>query len=204
MCQIFPKLIMQLHLLESNSLFSNQDCADHDLTTTFWQLWQQHRDYLYRRCCYWMGNSIDAEDALSQAMLKAWDKVQTGKGAITNNKAWLTRLTYNLCIDIYRKRNRVERSFESLELMDFELNNELVSQEESPVLAATQQELEIFFCVAIDQLPPRLRETFILYFQEELSYQEISEKLNISPTNSRKRISQSRAILREQLNEYLG
>lgn len=195
---------MQLNCPESNSLLSDQDCADHDFTANFWQLWQQHQDYLYHRCCYWMGNSIDAEDALSQAMLKAWEKVQTGKGAITNSKAWLTRLTYNLCIDIYRKRNRVERSFESVELMNFELTNSLVSQEESPVLDATQQELEKFCFVAIEQLPPRLRETFILYFQEELSYQEISEKLNISPTNSRKRISQARAILRQQLNEYLG
>lgn len=64
--------------------------------------------------------------------------------------------------------------------------------------------MENFFLGAIEELPPRLRETFILHVQEELSYLEIAEKLNISNPNVRKRISQARSILRKQFNEYLG
>ena len=45
------------------------------------------------------GNSTDAEDALSRAMLEAWEKVQKyAAGDIANFKAWLTRLTHNLCV----------------------------------------------------------------------------------------------------------
>ena len=44
----------------------------------------------------------------------------------------------------------------------------------------------------------------MLHFQDELSYQEISEKLSVSLPNVRKRISQARAILRIQFNKYLG
>jgi len=52
-----------------------------------------------------MGNPTDAEDALSRAMLKAWEKVQKyAAGEITNFKAWLT-LTRNLCVDIYLERD---------------------------------------------------------------------------------------------------
>ncbi|MGI2909285.1 RNA polymerase sigma factor [Tolypothrix sp. VBCCA 56010] len=85
--------------------------------------------------------------------------------------------------------------------MAFEYEQELVSPEETPVLAAMQQELENFFYLAIDELPSKLRETFILHFKEELSYKEIAEKLNISYDNVRKRVSQARAILKQQYNQ---
>ncbi|MGK7902637.1 MAG: RNA polymerase sigma factor, partial [Hormoscilla sp.] len=62
--------------------------------------------------------------------------------------------------------------------------------------------MEIFFSGAIGELPERLRETFILYFEKEYSYKEIAAELNISYANARKRISQARAILREQHQEY--
>ncbi|HIK09598.1 MAG TPA: sigma-70 family RNA polymerase sigma factor [Oscillatoriaceae cyanobacterium M33_DOE_052] len=40
-----------------------------------WPLFQQHRDYLFRCCRKWTnGNSVEAEDLLSQAMLKALGK----------------------------------------------------------------------------------------------------------------------------------
>ncbi|MEH2165574.1 MAG: sigma-70 family RNA polymerase sigma factor [Nostoc sp.] len=73
----------------------------------FWQQWQQYRDYLYRCCLKWMGGNLtDAEDALSRTMLKAWEKVQKYAGEIANFKAWLTRLTHNLCVDIHRECDR--------------------------------------------------------------------------------------------------
>jgi hypothetical protein len=52
-------------------------CSE-DLGKGFWQQWQQYRDYLYRCCIKWMGgNPTDAEDALSRAMLKALNVLQT-------------------------------------------------------------------------------------------------------------------------------
>ncbi len=67
----------------------------------FWQLWQQHQKYLYHRCLSWMGgNPIEAEEALSLAMLKARDKLPNSANKITNFRAWLTRLTHNLCVDV--------------------------------------------------------------------------------------------------------
>jgi DNA-directed RNA polymerase specialized sigma24 family protein len=52
-----------------------------DLGQAFWQQWEQYRSHLYRCCIKWMGrNPIDAEDAMSRAMLKAWEKVQKYEG----------------------------------------------------------------------------------------------------------------------------
>ena len=45
----------------------------------------------------------------------------------------------------------------------------------------------------------------MLHFQEQLSYQEIAEKLNISYDNVRQRISQARAILKQRYHQdFIG
>jgi RNA polymerase sigma-70 factor (ECF subfamily) len=66
----------------------------------FWQQWGQHRDYLYHCCLKWMrGNAIDAEEVLSQAMLKAIEKIRQGSHIVTNFKAWLTRTSVWIYIE---------------------------------------------------------------------------------------------------------
>ncbi len=63
-------------------------------------------------------------------------------------------------------------------------------------------EERIVICRAIDNLPSRLRETYILHFYQDFSYQEIAKHQDISYDNVCKRISQGRKILREELKGY--
>ncbi|NET53152.1 MAG: hypothetical protein F6K09_32140 [Merismopedia sp. SIO2A8] len=75
--------------------------------SVFWLLWSHYQDYLYRRCFQWMGSKhTDAEEALSRATLKAWNQLPKYAHKITNLRAWLTRLTHNLCcfLDAYLHR----------------------------------------------------------------------------------------------------
>ncbi|NEO57769.1 MAG: sigma-70 family RNA polymerase sigma factor [Okeania sp. SIO3B5] len=172
-----------------------------DIDSVFWQEWQEHQDYLYRCCVRWMGgNSTEAEDALSMAMLKAREKIGQSVKAIKNFKAWFAQLTYNLCMDILKKSKGNFLEVEDVELIAS--SADIVTPGENPILAATQQELEKFFCLAIEDLPKKLRETFVLYFEKQYSYQEIATELNISYPNVRKRISQARAILRKKYKEF--
>ncbi|MDZ8188020.1 MAG: sigma-70 family RNA polymerase sigma factor [Nostoc sp. ChiSLP02] len=167
----------------------------------FWQQWQQYQDALYRCCLKWMGgNSTDAEDALSRAMFKAWEKMQKYAEEIVNFKAWLTRLTHNLCVDIHRERDRHANRVENIEAIPEEQG--LVSFDDTPERAMETGEKRIVIRRAIDKLPTRLRETFILHFYQELSYPEIAQQQEISYQNVCKRISQARAILREELRGY--
>jgi RNA polymerase sigma factor (sigma-70 family) len=184
------------------SALSLRGCND-ELGKGFWLQWQQYRDYLYRCCIKWMGgNSTDAEDALSRAMLKAWEKVQKIGVEIENFKSWLSTLTHNLCVDIHRERSRGANRVEDIELYASSVEQGLVSFEDTPENAMESGEKRIVIRRAIDNLPTRLRETFILHFYRELSYPEIAQQQEISYQNVCKRISQARAILREELRGY--
>lgn len=174
-----------------------------DIHSLFWQEWQQYRDYLYRCCIKWMGgNPTDAEDALSRAMLKAWEKVQKYAGQITNFKAWLTTLTRNLCVDIHRERSRGANRVEDIEVYASGEEEGLVSFEDTPESAVETGEKRMVIRRAINNLVTRLRETFILHFYQEFSYQEIAQQQDISYQNVCKRISQARKILQEELRGY--
>ena len=185
------------------SAISKQSDTALDIRLIFWQQWQQYQDYLYHCCVKWMGgNSTDAEDALSRAMLKAWEKAQKFAGEIANFKAWLTTLTRNLCVDIHRERSRDANRVEDIEIYASGEQQGLVYFENTPEIAVENSERKIVIRRAIDNLPTRLRETFILHFYQELSYQEIAQQQDISYQNVCKRISQSRKILQEELRGY--
>jgi len=103
----------------------------------FWQLFQQHRDYLLRCCCKWMNNNLAAaEDLLSQSMIKSWEKVKEKVLVIKDFKAWISKVTYNLSIDTHRQCKRGAIGVEDLEVMVLGSGGVLVSKEETPVLAA--------------------------------------------------------------------
>jgi len=147
------------------------------LKRVFWQQWEMYRDYLYRCCMKWMaGNVIDAEDAMSQAMLKAWEKMPKYAIKIANFKYWLTKLTHNLCVDIHRQRSREAKKVENIDAIADRDEQALVTFGETPENIMDAREKRILIRRAIANLPTRLRETFLLYFYEEMSYREIAQQ----------------------------
>ena len=165
----------------------------------FWQLWLPYEDCLQKNCLIWMnGNMEDAEDAFSQATLKAWDQLFLHADRVTHLRAWLMRFTYNFCMDIHRAKNRQAIAVESIE--EFSEANIVADSLELSLLG---DELEIRIRLAINALPMRLRSPFLMRFEEEMSYTDIAKKLGLSTDNAYKRISQARAILQPQVNTYL-
>lgn len=95
-------------------------------------------------------------------MLKAWEKVKKYAGEIVNIKAWLTRLTRNLCIDIHRERSRDANKVENIEGIPEEKG--LLFWDDRTESALETEEKKIVIRKAIDNLPNRLRETHQHFF----------------------------------------
>ncbi|MDJ0797390.1 MAG: sigma-70 family RNA polymerase sigma factor [Calothrix sp. MO_167.B12] len=173
------------------------------LISQFWPQWQESRDQLYRCCLNMMNfNRMDAEDALSQAMVKAWEKVQKFGEKITNLKAWLYQVTRNFCIDLIRKRSCGAVGVESIEWVG---NTEKVittGTVECPESVLEREERSERIRGAIAELPEKCRETFILHFYRELDHKEIAGQQGISYDNVCKRISLARKQLKQKLSSY--
>jgi RNA polymerase sigma-70 factor (ECF subfamily) len=150
------------------------------------------------------GVQEDAEDALSRAMLKAWDKLPGYAATITDLRAWLARLISNLCVDIHRERRRRTRSTVSLEEMVAADKEPAPPCQRSPEDALLSRELLGHVMTVVDELPARLREPFVLRVLQETPYREIAERLTLTGDNTRKRVQQARAIVRECLRCYLA
>jgi len=172
----------------------------HGDISAFWPLWEVHSSRLYAICLREMNrNYADAEDALTQAMLKAQQKLPVFAAKISHPGAWLTRLTCNVCKDIHRSRTRrqvIALSFEdTTRLLHVPAQYEFSKEHHSRV------ELEQNPASMIDYLPARLREVFVMRFIQALSYVEISSRLALTQVTVRKRIQHARATLRALRNE---
>ncbi|WP_071783215.1 RNA polymerase sigma factor [Rubidibacter lacunae] len=169
----------------------------------FWPLWRQHNDYLYRRCLIWMGgNPNDAEEALSRATLKAWEKLPVYADRIENLRAWLTRMTHNLCVDMHRERGRAAMPVGDIE--ELIASGSIRSRMESPETVLLRQELNCHLRTAISELPAGLREPFVLHHCQEQPYTQIASYLGLTNANARKRVQQARSQLKRRLSRYLN
>jgi RNA polymerase sigma factor (sigma-70 family) len=164
----------------------------------FWQLWRLHERHIIEVCRRRMnGAEGDVDDAVSRSMFVAMEKMPEYAASILNVEAWLTRLTCNVCIDIQRERSRAARGAVSVDA-DRGIEELLVSND-SPEEHCLASELGTLIARAINELRPPLREAARLRFVEEASYPAIAKELAITEVNARKRVQQSRTILRERL-----
>ncbi|OLT59276.1 RNA polymerase sigma factor [Moorena bouillonii] len=150
------------------------------------------------------GNRSQAQDALSEIMLKAWEKLPKFAAKITNLKGWLTKFAHNFCIDCHRENNSGAIGVENLEAIALAERNGLVTEFDTPGQIVEKRELLEVIRSALEDLPENQRNVCILRFEQQLSYQEIAQRLDISNNTVRKRIQRAREKLQQLLQTYLA
>lgn len=169
-------------------------------THGFWQAWNAHREYLKRLSMIWMNvSAADAEDAFSEATIRAYEKYEFHAAQISNERAWFARLLHNICIDKHRSHKRLKtlcervREINSVDFSIFESTNL------SPEGSLINDELSDLLLSAIRELPDRLQKPVIMRLVQGESYDDIAKVLAITNDNARKRVQQGRSVLRRKL-----
>jgi RNA polymerase sigma factor (sigma-70 family) len=172
--------------------------------TAFWRLWEGHQKYLYRICLQQLGGvPEEAEDAHSRLLIKLWDLLPRHASRIKNFRAWITRITHNLCIDIHRERRQTNNT-KSLDNLTEGEDHALLRAADSPEEIALTQEINRYLYDGVNELASKLRIPFLLHFLHDIPYGEIAAQLSITPENARKRGQLARDVLRERLKNYIS
>ena len=139
------------------------------------------------------------EDIEQEVYIRTWknlDKYQeTGKF-----KSWISTITANLCRDYMKSayfRNSQNAVTEEDDLIQIKDEKEGIESE----LIRKQRQKQIM--EAIDSLKPKFREVIVMYEMQEMSYEEISEKLNCPIGTIRSRLFNARKELSELLKDLI-
>lgn len=165
----------------------------------FWELWLSHHDQMRNQCIRLMsGNIADAEDALSNAMLRASQKFPSYADEIVNKKAWLGRLVYNVCMDHYRQKSHTEYGVTEQDI-DTQNNEPLFTErQQSPEEHTLSREMLHELSRAIEALSDKLSKPLLLRCVDGWSYPDIAEELDLRADTVRKRVQLARDRLRDR------
>ena len=173
---------------ESNYLlsFARDDTVTENSSKIFEEL-MTFREKVFLICLGFSRNAADAQDLTQEVYLKAYRNIGTLKEAKLS-KLWLFRITRNTCLD-FRKKHRLYRdSFfgsEGKHIEPMTPESQMILQEKLHALKA-----------AIQQLPKKQREVFVLRKYGDLTYQEIAETLKIKEGTVKSRFGRaSKAII---------
>lgn len=114
-----------------------------------------------------------------------------------NIKSYLFTSVHNRCLNYIRDNKKFDRENVEIEKLDNHFDWDASDK-------LQELELEAKIKKAIDSLPEKCREVFMLSRFEDLKYAEIAEKLNISIKTVEAQMGKALKTLRTQLASYVS
>ena len=142
-------------------------------------------------------NPADAEEAAQEAFLSAWQGLPFFRGDASFS-TWLYRLASNACVDLLRREGRRQNAA-GPSLNDEEARVDVPDPAPSPQEQAERSELREQIEAGLQALTPDHRQVLILREMHQLSYDEISQVLDVDVGTVKSRINRGRKQLRNFL-----
>lgn len=153
------------------------------------QLVSEHHAAVYRYAYRLTGTVCDAEDLTQQTFLAAHQHLAQLREA-AHARAWLFTILRSAYSKLKTKRF-------PLLATPFDIDLEAVSEDIPEEPMVDSQRLQ----EAIDELPDEFKLVVLLFYFEECSYREISERLDVAPGTVMSRLARAKARLRAKLFE---
>src|SRR5262252_7100055 len=171
--------------------------GDQDAWNTIVHLyWRRVFNIAYK----FVGRHDEAEDLAQDIFLKVFRSLGTFDRR-ANFQTWLISVSRNLCIDHYRsvrkERETIDRGVDPNQLTP-------ESHDVGPMAALEQRDRVTLLRQAIAALPETLRTAVLMRDIQELSYQDIAERLKLPEGTVKSRINRGRAELARQVRKRRG
>jgi RNA polymerase sigma-70 factor, ECF subfamily len=162
---------------------------------------EPHRRELQAHCYRMLGSVQDAEDALQDALLRAWKALDRFEGR-SSTRSWLYRIATNTCLDALARRPKRVLPID----YDDAPAGETVWLEPCPDALAESYEqresIELAFIAALQHLPPNQRAVLILREVLGFSAKEVAAMLDTTPASVNSAMQRARATVDERLPEH--
>jgi RNA polymerase sigma-70 factor, ECF subfamily len=190
----------------------DQSISDEDLAlvqaakngsiAAFEELVRRHERQMFRIAHNLLHNREDAQDAVQEAFLKAYQKLFQFQ-AKSKFSTWLGRITLNEALSKLRKEP-VHWSSISHDSRDEAgpLPQEIADWAPNPEMLYTVSELRDILEKNLRRLNSKLRAVFLLHDIEGLSLEDVAQSLGLSVPAVKARSWRARLQLREWLNTY--
>lgn len=155
---------------------------------------------LYRQLRYLTGDRTIAEELAQEAFAQALISRHRYDGR-RGFRSWLHGIALNIVRNHWRKRKNAARANERLEMLQ-RLRAPAGNNSEDPDRRFVRKEQSRALYTALEELPHRLREAFILNEIQGLSRAEAAELLDITPNNLAVRVTRARTRLRRLLTAH--
>ena len=184
--------------LDDASLAARVQAGD---PAAFELLMRRHNRRLYRLARSMLRNAADAEDALQDAYLAAYQNIGAFRGE-ASLATWLSRVVVNQCLARLRRQARRDNIVPMVAmggLDEQEASPMPADDKDSPDRALIRAELRAVLERKLDELPEAFRTVFVLRSVEELSVEETARTLDLPEATVRSRHFRARSMLRESL-----
>jgi RNA polymerase sigma-70 factor, ECF subfamily len=186
---------------------------------SFQALVEPYRSGLHAHCYRMLGSVHDADDALQDALLRAWRGLTNFQGR-SSLRSWLYRITTNACLDVISRRPQRVLPFEREPAAD--PNEDLDDAVEDPIwvepyadeqlgieqgFAAPEaryeqhEAIELAFIVALQHLPGTQRAALILRDVLGFSSREVAEALDTTVPSVNGALRRARQAVEDRLPE---
>ena len=150
--------------------------------------------YNFRPLClyalHYVGDVEMAEDIVQESFMTLWEKLEQGT-SVVNMRAYLYMVVRNRCLDRLKKKGLETESLKPYDTYG------IIDDDE----AQERSQVEARLWTAIDTLPDKCREVFIMSKRDGLKYEEIAEELGLSVNTVRNQVSKALKVLKEGVHK---
>jgi len=175
--------------------FQNGDVYAFDLIVKRYK--NQLLNFIYR----FLGNTEEAEDFVQETFLRVY-RNRKAYQKVAKFSTWIYTIAGNLAKTELRKRKR-RRFFSISELGYNDKDYDISDENYNPERDVDGRIKETMIHEKIMELSPKFREVIILRDVQQLSYEEISEIVNIPLGTVKSRVNRGRLKLQEKLKPLL-
>lgn len=168
----------------------------------FSALVSMHEQKAINFACRMLKDTHEAEDAVQEAFLRAFDKISTFRENSTFS-TWFFTILNNICLDILRKRSRGADtiSIHKTDSNDDEYELQIEDTSAGPYESLEKKAAAELLEKGLQQLSDEHRAVITLRDMNDFEYDQIAKILGISLGTVKSRLSRARLALRKILEE---